>query len=166
MPKKKGFTHESQDIVTVEWYTPSWIFECLGIDFNLDPCHPKKRLPWIPVKHVYTIKDNGLVKPWSGRVWLNPPYSNQTGTWLAKMHHHRNGIALVFSRTDCQWYHDYIATSDAILFLEGRVQFVDERGKRRGSGSGCGSLLAAWGSSNVRALRGMKKFDFGHLVEI
>ena len=25
--------------------------------------------------HYYTILDNGLERPWRGRVWLNPPYA-------------------------------------------------------------------------------------------
>ncbi len=29
---------------TVEWYTPPYIIEALGNDFDLDPCAPKKRL--------------------------------------------------------------------------------------------------------------------------
>jgi hypothetical protein len=29
---------------TVEWYTPPYIIETLGNDFDLDPCAPKKRL--------------------------------------------------------------------------------------------------------------------------
>jgi hypothetical protein len=51
---------------------------------------------------------------------------------LEKMHYHRQGVALVFARTDCKWFHDYVAKADAILFLKGRVKFVDGLGKNWG----------------------------------
>ena len=103
-----GFAHEPPASKNVEWYTPPWVFEALGerIDFDLDPCHPEgDRLPWIPAWDVYTRQDDGLAQPWWGRVWLNPPYGTETPRWLAKMAAHRDGIALVFARTDPAWFH-------------------------------------------------------------
>ena len=29
----------------------------------------------VRAKNCYTSKENGLTKPWLGRVWLNPPYA-------------------------------------------------------------------------------------------
>lgn len=78
------------------------------------------------------------------------------------MHEHKNGISLVFSRTDCAWFHESVAKADAILFLRGRIKFVDGLGVTGGSGAGCGSMLIAWGRENVAALEAMR--DLGHLV--
>jgi hypothetical protein len=78
------------------------------------------------------------------------------------MHDHRNGIALVFARTDCAWFHDSVAKADAILFLRGRIKFVDGLGVTGGSGAGSGSMLVAWGQDNVKALEAMR--DIGHLA--
>lgn len=153
---KTGFSHESQKNESVDWYTPPWVFEKLGVAFDLDPCQPEKRIPWIPALRRYTLVDDGLKSTWRGSVWLNPPYGKETPLWLAKMHEHRNGIALVFARTDCGWFHDYVTKADAILFLKGRIKFVDGLGMTGGSGPGSGSLLVAWGGSNVTALEGMK----------
>jgi len=72
------------------------------------------------------------------------------------MHHHRNGIALVFARTDCAWFHDYCAKADAILFIQKRVKFVDGLGITSGNGAGSGSMLIAWGDDNVKSLERMK----------
>lgn len=134
--KKMGFTHDDKINQSPEWYTPAWIFEKLGLSFDLDPCSPPGGLPWIPAKNHYSVEDDGLNKPWSGRVWLNPPYGTHTPDWLAKMHRHRNGLALVFARTDCRWYHDYVIKADAILYMQGRVSFIDGGGqlkeRRRG----------------------------------
>lgn len=155
LQKKLGFTHDSANNISVDWYTPSSIFKSLNTTFDLDPCSPKGGLPWIPVNRIYSIEDDGLVQPWIGKVWLNPPYGKFTKDWLAKMHTHRNGITLVFSRTDCRWFHDYIAKADVVLFMAGRVKFVDGLGITGGSGAGCGSLMASWGSESVKALEGM-----------
>lgn len=38
---------------TVEWYTPPYIIEALGNDFDLDPCAPKK---------IGTLQRNALPK--------------------------------------------------------------------------------------------------------
>lgn len=146
-----GFTHESSRARSVEWYTPPWIFEELAIEFDLDPCHPVKKLPWIPVKNTFNRFDNGLLQSWNGRVWLNPPYGKETGQWMRRLAGHGNGIALVFSRTDTNWFHESIARADAVLFIEGRIDFVD--GSNIGNpGSGAGSVMAAYGAACVEAL--------------
>ena len=31
----------------------------------------------------------------------------------------------MFARTDTKWFHDYCTQADALLFLKGRIQFVD-----------------------------------------
>lgn len=157
---KTGFTHDNINNISVDWYTPPWIFESLGLTFDLDPCHPKEKIDWIPVKKTYNIDDDGLKQDWEGNVWLNPPYGKYTKDWLKKMDSHRNGITLVFSRTDCKWFHDYITKADAILFLQSRVKFVDGFGVTGTSGAGCGSLLAAWGYENHTALFRMKEKGF------
>lgn len=160
---RAGFSHEDRGSANADWYTPPWIFERLGIEFDLDPCQPPEGVQWIPAKRRYSINDDGLAQPWDGRVWLNPPYGKQTPAWLKRMHEHRNGIALVFARTDCAWFHDYIANADAILFMRGRVRFVDGLCVSGGSGAGSGSMLVAWGVENVAALRAID--DIGFLLE-
>lgn len=161
--KAGGFTHDDANNKSVDWYTPPWIFECMGITWDLDPCQPPEGIPWIPTLCRYSLAENGLTAPWFGRVWLNPPYGKHTGNWLAKMHEHRNGIALVFARTDTYWFHDYVAKADAILFLKGRIAFVDGLGVTGGGGAGCGSMLIAWGEQNVAVLHGMADLGMIHL---
>ena len=155
--KKMGFTHDDKNNVTVDWWTPKWVFDLMGAKFALDPCSPKGGVPWIPAAKHYTMEDDGLAQPWNGMVWCNPPYGKYTGKWMQKMHIHANGVALVFARTDCQWFHNYVAKADALLFLKGRVQFVDATNATKGGGAGCGSLLAAWGNEAVDCLIHMKQ---------
>jgi hypothetical protein len=71
-----------------------------------------------------------------------------------------NGIALVFARTDTQWFHKYAVQADAICFIEGRVQFIKApQAKEYASGEqlqlgtpGAGSLLLAFGDDCTRAV--------------
>jgi hypothetical protein len=163
-----GLTHESPVNGSIEWYTPAWVFEALGLTFDLDPCHPHDRLPWVPAQFVWTKADDGLKQPWHGRVWMNPPYGKETPLWLERMAVHcdrgfgrvpdGDGIALVFSRTDTAWFHHYAATADAICFMRKRIAFVGpdglpRPGKDGKKGSpGAGSMLLAWGPECVEAL--------------
>lgn len=141
----QGFTHESQHNESIEWYTPAFIFEALKMRFDMDPCYPPDReLPWIPVARRYTIADNGLIQPWYGEVWMNPPYGQDTPRWMERLCNHGQGIALVFSRTDTGWFHEFAAKADLICFVRKRIKFVRADGKLGGS-PGTGSMLVAYG---------------------
>src|SRR5438270_10575273 len=103
----------------------------LDLDFDLDPCCPPTGKPeWIPARHWFTIHDNGLLQPWLGRVWLNPPYGPEVGRWLSRLVEHGDGIALVPARTDTRWFHEYATKAGAICFLKGRPHFYTPDGKR------------------------------------
>ncbi len=63
--------HQSARMGSDDWITPQNILAALG-PFDLDPCASITQ-PWPTAKRQYTISDNGLMLPWDGRVWLNPP---------------------------------------------------------------------------------------------
>lgn len=110
------------------WLTPPEIIRSLG-PFDLDPCAPIGR-PWDTAYWHYTIEDNGLLMPWEGRVWLNPPYGRQIGNWLNKMALHCNGIALIFARTDTAAWQNYIFPhANSLLFITGRLNFCKITGE-------------------------------------
>lgn len=137
---------------TDEWLTPPEIVRCLG-PFELDPCSPINR-PW-PTAHVhYTALDDGLSQPWSGRVWLNPPYGPETGRWLRRLAEHGDGIALVFARTETQMLHRWAwDEADAMLFLRGRLCFYTAAGAPAAGNAGGPSVLIAYGHANAERLR-------------
>ena len=143
---------EKAKCTTDEWYTPPCIFESLG-SFDLDPCAPLKPL-WTIGKVNYTQADDGLSRPWTGRVWLNPPYSRPLiERFVEKLADHGNGIALLFNRCDSKLFHDVIFQKAAgILFLRGRIKFYMADGTQGGT-PGCGSVLIAFGRENARILR-------------
>ena len=135
-----------------EWLTPPEIIRALG-DFDLDPCAPIIR-PWKTAKMHYTIQDDGLSKPWHGRVWCNPPYGSETGKWLKKLSDYGNGIALIFARTETGNSFRYIwPSASAIMFLCGRLVFYHVDGTKPANSAGAPSCLIAYGFHNAEALR-------------
>lgn len=135
--------HHSARMGKDEWLTPRDILEALG-PFDLDPCAPVEP-PWPIATTTYNMLDDGLRRPWSGFIWCNPPYGQETGRWLNKMGAHGNGIALVFARTETEMFFESVwrgATS--MLFLEGASTFTmsTARGRiRTAAGRAC-----CWGS--------------------
>jgi hypothetical protein len=118
--------NESTRIKNVEWYTPPEVFTALGFEFDLDPASPGATVvPWVPARQHFTRADDGLMQPWHGHVWLNPPYGAHTSVWLEKLANHGDGIALVLSRTDTEWFHRAATRADVVCFSRGRFKFFE-----------------------------------------
>lgn len=147
-----GFTHESPTNESVEWYTPPEIFEALGLTFDLDPCSPGPGKSYVPTLAHYTAEQNGLTSPWFGTVWMNPPYGPHTKVWMEKLANHGDGIALVFARTDVNWFQKSGTRADMICFIHSRVRFFQGNITDRGGSPGAGSMLLAYGEKSVAAL--------------
>lgn len=138
-PGKSGRTN-----YTDEWYTPPRIVAALG-PFDLDPCAG-------PMNHAarnLRREDDGLAQPWSGRVWLNPPYSN-VHEWLTRFMDHGDGVALVNARPETQWFQRLCAKAHAVHWLRGRIQFNMPSGPSKHPT--VGSVLVAYGERNAAAL--------------
>jgi uncharacterized protein YlzI (FlbEa/FlbD family) len=134
---------ESAKMQTDVWLTPPALLSQLG-EFDLDPCSPVNR-PWDTAKQHYTIHDNGLVMPWSGRVWLNPPYGRQMIHWLHKMALHLNGMALTFARTETAAFQRFVFPfAMSMLFLKGRINFLNEKGLVSRSNAAAPSVLISY----------------------
>ncbi|EKE70866.1 DNA N-6-adenine-methyltransferase [Oceanibaculum indicum] len=145
-------SHHSARAATEEWLTPPAIIAALG-PFDLDPCAPVNR-PWPMAARHFTIIDNGLAQLWTGRVWLNPPYSASViGRWLARMAAHNHGTALIFARTETQPFFRYVwEACTALLFLEGRLHFHYPDGTRAKPNGGAPSVLCAYGRKDADRL--------------
>lgn len=155
--------HHSAAMLKDEWLTPPDILRALG-DFDLDPCAPIDR-PWEMAKAHYTVLDNGLMQPWVGRVWMNPPYGLEAREWLNKLAGHGDGIALIFARTETEMFFSEVwERADAILFLRGRLYFHHVNGDRAAANAGAPSCLIAYGQRNVDSLKASG--IAGRLVEL
>lgn len=105
------------------WLTPPYIIEALG-HFDLDPCSPPN-MPWRTADVMNSLPSDGLELDWRGkRVWLNPPYGRETFKWLKKLSESKRGIALIFSRTETNGFHEEVwSKAHSIFFFRGRLRF-------------------------------------------
>lgn len=145
------FDNKYGEIHTEQWLTPPAIVHSLGV-FDLDPCAPIKR-PWPTATNHFTIQDDGLVQPWAGRVFLNPPYGTKTHLWMKRLAEHGNGIALIYARTETKaffpWVWDY---AHSIMFFNKRLTFHHVTGEMARSNGGAPSCLVAYGANNTQAI--------------
>ena len=138
----------------VEWLTPPELVKKLG-EFDLDPCSPVNA-PFFHAKNNFTKEDNGLMKEWVGRVYLNPPYGKGMDLWLEKLKKHNNGIALIFARTETKCFFEHIWNdAHGILFVKGRIRFYHVSGIQGGT-PGAPSVFIAYGKENAIALKNSK----------
>lgn len=130
-----------------EWVTPPDLYAALDAEFGftLDAAATAENATC----PTYLDQDrDALTQPWhlipSHRhgapvVWLNPPYSLIKPFMAHASEASRHGctvVCLVPSRTDTQWFHDYVWDQDRhqprngveVRFLRGRLKFGDGTG--------------------------------------
>jgi hypothetical protein len=144
-------SHQSARSETDVWFTPPAIIEAVGgpESFDLDPCSSVGR-PWPTARHHYTPEGNGLILPWFGRVWMNPPYSNPLLTrFMGRMAEHDCGIALIFARTETDAFHRFVwGAASGLLFIRGRLNFHHIDGRQARKNGGAPSVLIAYGDDD------------------
>jgi hypothetical protein len=152
-PKRRAMgSHQRGSMLSDTWLTPPNLIEALG-PFDLDPCAAPAPRPWATAERHIALPDDGLTSEWSGRVWLNPPYSSEAVKWLRKMVAHGRGTALVFARTETAWFFEAIwREAAAVLFIEGRLYFHRADGIRAHANAGAPSCLVAYGQRDARIL--------------
>lgn len=78
----------------------------------------------------------------------------KTAKWLEKLSVHKNGIALIFARTETRMFFDHIwDKADGLLFFRGRLFFHYVNGEKASMNAGAPSVLIAYGNQNVEALK-------------
>jgi hypothetical protein len=136
-----------------DWYTPKYIFDALGVTFDLDAASPFSQTH-VPCRGKLT--SNALDLDWPGFVWLNPPFGGRNGVvpWLDKFFAHEDGIALTPDRTSAPWWQAAARRCHLLLLIGGKVKFErpdGSLGKSPSNGTtlfavgtkGCGALLNA-----------------------
>jgi len=116
-----------------EWYTPAEYIEKArevmgGID--LDPASSDYAQRTVKAKRFFTIDDNGLAKPWKGRVWMNPPYAQpEISQFSEKMVEEvcagrvAQAITLTNNATETGWLQGMMKLASAACFVERRIRF-------------------------------------------
>lgn len=137
-----------------ECYTPKWIFDTLGVTFDLDVAHPVKRIDYVPARQVFDVNDDGLSKEWVGNVWMNPPYSKPK-PWVEKFISHGNGIALL-PLSLSYWSKAIWNAADAITLTERQPKFLRPDGSEQGIRFP--TFLFALGEKNATALQNFTEY--------
>lgn len=109
---------------TDEWATPQDLFDELHREFKftLDVCASPENAK---CKRFFTRETDGLAQDWAGTCWMNPPYGDVIGDWVAKAHEtgkHATVVCLVPARTDTAWWWDHVRHGE-VRFLRGRLKF-------------------------------------------
>jgi ParB family chromosome partitioning protein len=109
-----------------------------GID--LDPATSEIANRTVQAATFYTADDDGRTKPWSGRVWMNPPYAQPLmGDFADKLAKSVEAgdidaaIVLVNNATETAWFHTLVGASAAICFPRSRIRFLDPEGNPNGA---------------------------------
>ena len=135
---------------TDDWLTPPELVRSLGA-FDLDPCGSARQSSDLAATVYRLPEQNGLLLPWSGRVWCNPPFS-QMIAWAQRFAVHANGVMICPARYQYGWTRVLWATADAILLLHKEVRWIAADGVSK-LGSIFDFMLVGYGPANTEALR-------------
>ena len=130
-----------------EWYTPKTLFEQMNLQFDLDVASSINKVH-VPAQHKYTINDDGLIQPWFGRVFMNPPYSKPS-PWVHKWIDHNNGIALL-PTAKSKWFNYLMDSNAKFVLLPSNFKFESPDGKSLSLMMA--STLWALGEINIEAI--------------
>lgn len=146
-----------------EWYTPKYIFDALGCQFDLDVASPRFGPLHVPCKD--WIWQNSLCRPWHGFVWMNAPFGGRGDkqAWLDKFFLHGNGIALTPDRTSAPWFIRSWPRASLVLFMP-KVKFIRPDGSI-GKQPGNGTALWAAGPHAKACLYTAAERGLGILAE-
>jgi len=72
----------------------------------------------------FTEADNGLAKPWHGRVFCNPPYSKGLITpFVDKLLSEIASVLLTHNHSDTRWFQAVLGQARRVCFTAGRLNF-------------------------------------------
>lgn len=109
------------------WATKKKFFDKVNAEFHfdLDVCAFPETAK---CERYYTPDDDGLEQEWKGTVWMNPPYGCENlDKWLKKAQNSATRgatvVALVPTRTNPPWWHDWVMKAHEIRFIVKKLAF-------------------------------------------
>jgi hypothetical protein len=138
-----------------EWYTPGEIVESaravLG-EIDLDPASCPKANAMVRARSFYSREVCGLKNPWSGRVWMNPPYGNSAPLFAEKLiREYVSGnvpeaVALFNANAMTSlWFAPIYEHASSLMVTRGRLQFSAGDPEQSFSSPSTGSVIVYLG---------------------
>jgi phage N-6-adenine-methyltransferase len=120
-----------------DWPTPQWVVDQLAAEFGPFELDPAATAENAKAPAYFTADSDGLVQPWHGRVFCNPPHGRYvTPRWLAKARaevdsgHAVRVVCLVPARVGTWWWRECEADPAVFVRVIGRTRWrVDARGE-------------------------------------
>jgi hypothetical protein len=131
-----------------DFLTPPELVEAMG-EFDLDPCSSHRQCHHLAKRAYRFPEDNGLLLPWEGAVFVNPPFS-ELQSWISRFVLHANGVLLVPARVEVSWFWKLWHHCDGIFLTKGPVKYLCPEGKS--PPRFFGGAFCAIGGANVQRL--------------
>lgn len=97
-------------------YTPGWVFDAMGLQFDLDVAAPTTGPWYVPASSHFTPVEDGLSQPWHGLVWCNPPFSQVT-PWADRWAAHPTGCFVGAYQPETRWTATVLGTAEVVAFV-------------------------------------------------
>jgi hypothetical protein len=104
-----------------ECYTPKWVFDAMGLYFDLDVAAPPGGGWHVPADRFYTAVDDGLTQAWHGIVWCNPPFSRYL-PWVQRWISHERGALVGLLQSRNRSVPPIIRAAEAVALID--IDFV------------------------------------------
>lgn len=107
---------DAVQVTSDDCYTPRWVFDAMGLTFDLDVAAPVGGPLHVPCRRYLTAADDGLVQPWAGLVWCNPPYSNFT-PWADRFARHDRMALMGILLPEVHWFRTVFSAAEAVAMI-------------------------------------------------
>jgi hypothetical protein len=135
----KPSVHVSHNSGENEWYTPPNLIESarrvMG-KIDLDPASSEVANRTVRATRFFSKDDDGTIRPWSGSVWMNPPYAQPliarfSEKLVAELDAESitQAIVLVNNATETGWFQLMHQRATAVCFHKARIKFLDPEGR-------------------------------------
>lgn len=136
--------------------TPEWVWKPLG-HIDLDPCAGEHTAIG-RANYALERGQDGLVLPWQGFAFCNPPFSLKE-VWAEKCIAHGDGLLLLPERGSAPWFGPLAVAAGCYWVMGQKINFIGGP-----SSNNLGSVLFPFGPKAVNRL--LRSGLPGHFVEV